>query len=50
MYDSEFHKNHYRLVDNSDDEVGLEVHQRIFNDHGHKIMNFFKRMTNLRSQ
>ena len=39
MYDSEFYKHHYRLVDNSYDEVELEEHQRIFHDHGHHMMN-----------
>ena len=43
MYDSEFHKlYHYKLVDCSDNEVELQVHQRIFHDHGCKMMNFFK--------
>ena len=50
MYDGEFHKHHYRLIDNSDGEVELEEHQTIFHDHGRKMMSFFKRMTNLRSQ
>ena len=40
MYDSEFQKYHQRLVDYSDDEVELQVHQRIFHDHGCKMMNF----------
>ena len=48
MYDSEFQKCHYRLVHYIDDEVELQVQQGIFHDHGCKIMNFFKRMTNLR--
>ena len=50
MYDSKFHKYHYRLVDYMDDEVELQVQQRIFHDHGRRMMNVFKRMTNLRPQ
>ena len=48
--DSEFHKYHYRLADYTDDGVELQVHQSIFHNHGRKMMNFFKRMTKLRSQ
>ena len=49
MYDSEFHKYHYRLVDFIDDAVELEVQQRIHYDHCRRMMDFFKQMTNLRT-
>ena len=50
MYDSEFHQHHYRLVDCIDNVVKLELQQIIFLDHDRRMMDFFKRMTNLRSQ
>ena len=50
MYDSEFHKYHYRLVDYMDDEVELQVQRSIFHDNGRRMMSCFKRTTNLRSQ
>ena len=49
-YNSEFHKYHCRLVDYIDVEVELQVQQRIFHNQGRRMMNFFKRMTKLRSQ
>ena len=40
MYDAEFHKHHYRLVDCIDNVVELKVQQRIFEDHDCRIMDF----------
>ena len=50
MYDSEFCKYHYRSVDYIEDEVELQLHQKIFHDYGRRMMNFFKQMINLQSK
>ena len=47
MYDAKFHKYHYRLVDYIHDVIELEAKQRIFDDHDRRMMDFFRRMTNL---
>ena len=47
MYDAKFHKHHYRLVDCIDNAAGLEVQQRIFENHDHRMIDFFRWMMNM---
>ena len=48
VYNAEFHEHHYRLVDRNDDSRELEAQLRIFNDYDPRMMDLFRRMTNLR--
>ena len=50
MYDAEFHKHHYKLVDCINDSGQLEAQQRIFDDHDHRMLEFFTRIANLQSR
>ena len=49
MYDTEFHKHRYRLVDRIDNVVEVEVQQKVFDDHDHRMIKFFRQMTKLQS-
>ena len=48
MFDAEFDKHHYKLLNLIDDSMELEVLQNILDDHERRNMKFFTRITNIR--
>ena len=47
VYDAEFCKHHYGLVNCINDAVEFEAQGRIFDDHDRWMMDLFRQMTNL---
>ena len=50
MFDAEFHEHHYKLVDLIDGSVELEAQRRVLDDHERSNLDFFTRITNIRSR